>query len=189
MPETNKKHRLIFFLVCLGLAVLLGWPSVSYATTPDYRAGARAGFAYAKVVVQDHDSDFWNGLSQGIYDGSSLVSYHDGYDPTGPNYGAGYDLGYYTYFAYSSASADYQSGFDFGVNYSDTYPAATSLPSEYYESGDSYTLTAAPFSGVVSTTGGFINSMIARYGVPAILVGLAVAGWLFLKRITRSAFH
>ncbi len=54
---------------------------------------------------------------------------------------------------------------------------------------DTYTLTTTPYAGVVSQTGTFINSMIASYGVPAILIGVAVGGWMFVRRIAKSAFH
>ena len=54
---------------------------------------------------------------------------------------------------------------------------------------DTYGLDTAPYQGVVGETGSYINNMISTYGVPAILISVAIGGWMFVKRVAKSAFH
>lgn len=54
---------------------------------------------------------------------------------------------------------------------------------------DTNTLDSGAFNGVVSATGTYVNNLIKNFGVPAILVGLAVSGWAFVRHIAKSAFH
>lgn len=54
---------------------------------------------------------------------------------------------------------------------------------------DTYGLDTTPYQGVVGETGSYINNMISTYGVPAILISVAIGGWMFVKRVAKSAFH
>lgn len=196
--QTNKNHRLVFVLVCLGLAVLLGWPSPSRAdSASEYAAGQFDGYdrvsrEYAAYHVDRYD------YAAGMDDGYIYASDHISPDLTGmsADYIAGLNYSYPLYIHYF-ASSSYQSGFDDGSSVASSNQGSDGLasPNPYPDpnlsagSVDSYTLTVSPFTGVVTQTGGFINSMIGSYGIPAILIAIAVAGWLFVKRIAKSAFH
>ena len=54
---------------------------------------------------------------------------------------------------------------------------------------DTYTLDSGAFQGVVTGAGTYLNDLIKNFGVPAILVSLAVSGWMFVRHIAKGAFH
>ena len=54
---------------------------------------------------------------------------------------------------------------------------------------DTTNLDTGAFNGVVSGTGSYLNLLIKNFGVPAIIVSLAVSGWAFVRHMAKGAFH
>lgn len=114
---------------------------------------------------------------------TSSTAYSDGYSDGQSSFLAQGDPSYY-----QPGNYGYSSGADL-EDYNAGYAAAGGSGGGGGGSADTYTLAVTPFSGVVSTTGSFIDSMISSFGVPAIFVCLAIAGLMFAKRLAKGAFH
>jgi hypothetical protein len=52
-----------------------------------------------------------------------------------------------------------------------------------------YTPDPTVYSNTITSTGTYLNQLIAQYGVPAILVALAIRGLTFVWSLTKRAFH
>jgi hypothetical protein len=52
-----------------------------------------------------------------------------------------------------------------------------------------YTPDPTVYSNTITSTGTYLNALIAAYGVPAILVALAIRGLSFVWGLTKRAFH
>ena len=171
-------------------------PSLTAIANQAYSDGYAAGLSgqqpfFNSPYYADPEStvynDYWqqgldaasDGLPRGSVasDADYLKGFRDGYSGVTPQLPSD-----------PAASDQYSDGYNTGFDFAALGINPTYAPGMTPAAGaDQYTPAPSVFAGTLSFTGSYVSGLIRRYGIPAILVGVAVCGWLLVRRLAKGS--